>query len=151
MGKVFFNVINHFRCRKAILQQRASDLYDRASKNDPALTNKLANASCVFRGKLSPAKQPQLTLSADLNLIVSVSPPGASYRTLEDDEMNEDDEEDDESSEEEDFDHSEHFYQLAKRQYEEILSREPNNTDISEKLAALVNAHKFPSKKQRTK
>ncbi len=65
--------------------------------------------------------------------------------------MNEDDEEDDESSEEEDFDHSEHFYQLAKRQYEEILSREPDNTDIKEKLAALVNAHNFPNKKQRTK
>jgi hypothetical protein len=115
--------------RKAILQQRASDLYDSASKNDPTKTNKLANASCVFR----------------------VSPPGASYRMMEDDEMNEEDDETDESSEDEDFDHSEHFYQLAKQQYEEILLREPNNADIRKKLTVLVDAHNFPNKKQRTK
>lgn len=65
--------------------------------------------------------------------------------------MNEEDDETDESSEDEDFDHSEHFYQLAKQQYEEILLREPNNADIRKKLTVLVDAHNFPNKKQRTK
>ncbi len=61
------------------------------------------------------------------------------------------DEEDDESSEDEDYDHSEHFYQLAKKQYEDILAQDPTNTEIKEKLATLIYTHNYANKRQKTK
>jgi hypothetical protein len=53
------------------------------------------------------------------------------------------------SSEEEDFDHSEHFFQLSKQQYEAILRNDPNNLKIKMRLEQLINAN-YACKKQKT-
>jgi len=60
--------------------------------------------------------------------------------------------EEDESSEDEEFDQEEHFYSLAKLQYEQQLRESPNDQKIRERYESLVANHTGSSvhKKRKT-
>lgn len=96
---------------------------------EPEYTQAHAVSSCIFR----PSPDPKLSWK-------------------EKTEESSDEEED--SSEEEDFDHSEHFFRLAKTQvlqliqmlnltrleYEDMLKKEPNNETIRQRLENLLTS-----------
>jgi hypothetical protein len=75
---------------------------------------------------------------------VSIGPPHAVYREIEDSKCDNDhgmDVDNDSSSEDEDFDQQEYFYMLSRQQYEAILLQEPENEKVRRRLEELIAEH----------
>jgi len=110
------------------LNLNASEWYDKAMEIDEEAANSI-QSSCIFR-------QPP-----DSKLSFREEAEEVEFTKKEEEEEDNEEsgsEQDEASSSEEEFDHSEHMFQLARRQYEDILRKEPDNELIKQRLANLL-------------